>query len=67
MSKQLTSLEFEHEFDHNFTDLNRDELNLVKNKFKLPSLKVSGEYQDEIWELKTDSSAKDLFDVEYLT
>jgi len=39
----------------------------VRNPFRLQVEKIPDEYQDEFLELKTDSSAKDIFDKKSLT
>jgi len=63
--QHLTALE--DEFERYFPKINGDELDLVRNPFRLQVEKIPDEYQDEFLELKTDSSAKDIFDEKSLT
>ncbi|KAL4104550.1 hypothetical protein QTP88_019845 [Uroleucon formosanum] len=48
-------------------EIKGDELDLVRNPFRLQVEKIPDEYQDEFLELKTDSSVKDIFDEKSLT
>ncbi|KAF0748418.1 protein FAM200A-like, partial [Aphis craccivora] len=57
----------EDEFERYFPEINGDELDLVRNPFRLQVEKIPDEYQDEFLELKMDSSAKDIFDEKSLT
>jgi len=63
--RHITALE--DEFEQYFPEINGDELDLVRNPFRLQVEKIPNEYQDEFLELKTDSSAKDIFDEKSLT
>lgn len=63
--QHLTALE--DEFERYFPEINGDELDLVRNPFRLQVEKIPDEYQDEFLELKMDSSAKDIFDEKSLT
>ena len=63
--QHLTALE--NEFSRYFPELSDDELDLVRNPFKLSVEKVPDHCQDEFLELKTDSEVRDMFDEKSIT
>lgn len=63
--QHLTALK--DEFERYFPEINGDKLDLVRNPFRLQVEKIPDEYLDKFLELKTDSSAKDIFDEKSLT
>jgi len=63
--QHLTALE--NEFSRYFPELSDEELDLVRNPFKLSVEKVPDDCQDEFLELKTDSGARDMFDEKSIT
>lgn len=63
--QHLTALE--NEFVRYFPELNENDLDLVRNPFKLSVEKVPDDYQDEFLELQSDSSARNLFEEKSIT
>ena len=63
--QHLTALE--NEFSRYLSEISNDELDLVRNPFKLTVEKVSDHCQDEFQELKTCSGVRDMFDVKSIT
>lgn len=63
--QHLTALESE--FSKYFPELSDEELDLVRNPFRLSVEKVPDDCQDEFLELKADSGARDLFEEKSLT
>ena len=59
--------ELENEFSRYFPEPSDDELDLVRNPFKLPVDKVPDHCQDEFLEQKTDSGERDMFDEKSIT
>ena len=57
----------ENEFSRYFPELSDDELDLVRNSFKLSVEKVPDHCQDEFLELKTDFGVRDIFDEKSIT
>ena len=53
--------ELESEFKHYFPEVSGDDLSLARNPFRLSSENVEDELQDQLIDLKNDSSCRDLF------
>ena len=54
--------ELESEFKHYFPEVNGDDLTLARNPFQLSLENVEDELQDQLIDLKNDSSCLDLFE-----
>ena len=54
--------ELESEFKHYFPEVSGDHLSLARNPFRLSPKNVKDELQDQLIDLKNDSSCRDLFE-----
>ena len=54
--------ELESEFKHYFPEVSGDDLSLARNPFRLSPENVEDELQDQLVDLKNDSSCRDLFE-----
>ena len=54
--------ELESEFKQYFSEISGDDLSLARNPFRLSPENVEDELQDQLIDLKNDSSCRDLFE-----